>query len=90
MHIEPSTALRKDYSAISRLAHDTSEPIYITVNGKGDLVVMSIEAFERREEEIRLRARLDSAEQSRLMGDTGIGIEEARLRLDALYGNPKP
>lgn len=86
MHIEPSAALRKDYGAISKLAHDTSEPIFITVNGKGDLVVMSIEAFERRDEEIRLRAKLDAAEQSRLNGDAGVGIEEARARLNGLYG----
>ena len=50
MIIKPSAALRNDYTNISNLAKETKEPIYITKNGEGDLVLMSIEAFERREQ----------------------------------------
>ena len=86
MIIKPSTALRNEYGTISDLAHKEDSPIYITKNGEGDLVVMSIEAFERREEILRLRAKLAAAEQSRLSGQPAVSMEESRKRLEAIYG----
>ena len=38
-------ALRNDYGSISDLAHTEDAPIYITKNGEGDLVIMSIDAM---------------------------------------------
>ena len=49
-------------------------------------MVMSIEAFERREEILRLRAKLAAAEQSRLSGQPAVSMEESRKRLEAIYG----
>ena len=86
MIIKPSTALRNEYGTISDMAHEEDAPIYITKNGEGDLVVMSIEAFERREEILRLRAKLAAAEQSRLSGQPAVSMEESRKRLEAIYG----
>ena len=86
MIIKPSTALRNEYGTISDLAHKEDAPIYITKNGEGDLVVMSIEAFERWEEILRLRAKLAAAEQSRLSGQPAVSMEESRKRLEAIYG----
>jgi prevent-host-death family protein len=83
--IKSSTALRNDYLSISELARRTEEPIYITKNGEGDLVVMSMEAFEKREETIRLKAKLEAAENSRLSGDPTVSLEEARRRLKDKY-----
>ena len=86
MIIKPSTALRNDYGSISDLAHKEDIPIYITKNGEGDLVIMSIDAFERREEVLKLRAKLAAAEQSRLSGQPAVSIEESRKRLEEIYG----
>lgn len=86
MLIKPSTALRNDYTSISNLAHAEAEPIYITKNGEGDIVVMSIEAFEQREELYRLKAKLASAERLRADGHEGLSLLESRSRLEKIYG----
>jgi len=45
--IRPSADLRNNYNEISEFCHQYSEPVFITKNGKGDLAVLSIEAYER-------------------------------------------
>lgn len=45
--IRSSADLRNSYNEISTFCHDYSEPVFITKNGKGDLAVMSIEAYEQ-------------------------------------------
>lgn len=81
MLIKASAALRNDCATISVLAKETKEPIYITQNGEGDLVLMSIDAFEKREQMLQLRARVLQAEQERMNGKPTISVSEARKRL---------
>ena len=81
MIIKASASLINDYTAISNMAKETKEPIYITKNGEGDLVLMSIEAFERREQILQLRTKVLQAEQERLDGAGTISISEAKTRL---------
>ena len=45
MYIKPSAAIRQNYNDIAELCKTTGEPVYLTKNGEGDLVVMDIEAF---------------------------------------------
>ena len=45
--IRSSADLRNNYNEISNFCHQYSEPVFITKNGKGDLAVLSIEAYEK-------------------------------------------
>ena len=81
MTIKASAVLRNDYSSISKLAKETSEPIYITKNGEGDGVFMNIDAFERREQALELRLKVLQAEEERLRGEKTRSIQEARREL---------
>lgn len=81
MIIKASAALRNDYASISNMAKETKEPIYITKNGEGDLVLMSIDAFEKREQRLQLRAKILQAEQERIEGAETLSVSQARKRL---------
>ena len=58
MNIRPSAAIRKNYNEISELCKRTGEPVYLTKNGSGDLVVMDIVAFTQRESLLKLKEKL--------------------------------
>ena len=81
MLFKSSTLLRNKNDAISDLAHQESEPYYITKNDVGDIMGTSIEASERREELNRLKAKLAAAEDIRASGHIGVSLEESRARL---------
>lgn len=84
MTIYPSAKIRQDYNYISNLAKETREPIFLTKNGEGDLVVMDIETFNQREKMLKLREELLSIEEERISGRRGISIEDAFEEWDTL------
>ncbi|TDP58465.1 type II toxin-antitoxin system Phd/YefM family antitoxin [Aminicella lysinilytica] len=67
--IRPSTDIRNKYNEISSFCHDYGEPIYITKNGKGDLVVMSIEAYELLSGRAELVSKLNEGIEAADKGD---------------------
>ena len=70
--IRPISDLRNRANDISALCHDTSEPVFITKNGKDDLVVMSQAAYEQLQARLELYAKLEEAEADAERGDRGI------------------
>jgi prevent-host-death family protein len=66
--IRPIKDLRNT-NEISELCHKSGEPIYITKNGYGDLVVMSIETYEKMMGKIELYQKLSIAENQMKNGE---------------------
>ncbi len=61
-HIRPVSDLRNNFADISRTVHESSEPVFLTKNGYGDMVVMSMEAFERHQFDSEVYIKLKEAE----------------------------
>lgn len=82
MKIKPSAAIRQNYNEISELCKSTGEPVYLTKNGEGDLVVMDIEAFARREKMLKLREELLDIEEDRLHGAPDYSVDEVTAMME--------
>jgi len=61
--IRPISELRNSANEISDFCRQTREPVYITRNGTGDMVILSMEEFERQQALIDLYGKLAIAEQ---------------------------
>ena len=84
MNIRPSAAIRQNYNEIADLCRKSKEPVYLTKNGEGDLVIMDIESFTRREKMLKLRENLLAVEEDRAMGRRGCTIDEMDRFLDGI------
>jgi prevent-host-death family protein len=62
-NIRPSAELRNKYNEISNLCKETREPVYITVNGHGDTVILSLEQFNQMQAELELLKMLAESEE---------------------------
>lgn len=76
MNIRPSAAIRQNYNEIADMCRKTAEPVFLTKNGEGDLVVMDIETYNRREKMLKLREKLLAVEEDRMRGSKGYSVDE--------------
>lgn len=81
MIIKASTCLRNEYNEIATLCKEKGVPVYLTKNGEGDLVLMSIDAFEKREKLLELREKLIESESLRLSGAKTYSLDETERHL---------
>ena len=86
MEIKPSTALRNPYNEMSEYCKRTGEPIFLTKNGEGDGVYMSIEAYNKQQKETELMIKILEVELARLHGTKDYTIEELDADLKKILG----
>lgn len=84
MMIKPSTCLRNEYNDISAFCRTQQQPVFLTKNGEGDLVVQSIDAYSFREEMLDLREKLLEAEASRIRGAKTYSLDEVNQQLEEI------
>ena len=82
MNIRPSAAIRQNYNEIADMCRKTAEQIFLTKNEEGDLVVMDIETYNRREKMLKLREELLAVEEDRIAGRNGCTLDELDAYLD--------
>lgn len=75
----------KNTNRISQMCHESHEPIYVTKNGYGDMVIMSIEAYERQMVLAEAEAKLAAAEEQVAAGNV-LDAQKAFAALREKYG----
>jgi prevent-host-death family protein len=60
--IRPVSDLRNNFAEISRAVHETHEPMILTKNGYGDMVVLSYEEYQKVQYEMMVARELRAAE----------------------------
>lgn len=79
--IRPISDLRNKTQEISDLVHKHDEPVFITRNGVGDMVVMSLAAYERTQARLELYRLLDESEADFARGERGITLAAMKKKL---------
>lgn len=79
--IKSITSLRHKTREIASICHDQDEPVYLTTNGEGDLVVMSIDHYDRLKAQVDLFEKLGTAQAQSAAGKKGITHKQMMTKL---------
>ena len=74
--IRPVSDLRNNFADISKTVHETAQPVFLTKNGYGDMVVMSMETFESLQFESEVYFKLQAAEREAELTDKRYSSKE--------------
>ena len=90
MHIiKPISDLRNKANELSKLVHTTHKPVFITKNGEGDMVLMSLAQYGELEQKLQLYGKLAAAETQRAAGDRGRPLSKVMKDLRKRIGEFK-
>ena len=79
--IRPVSDLRNHFADISRTVHETAQPVFLTKNGYGDMVVLSMEAYENLQFESEVYLKLQEAEKEAKLTDKRFSSKEILAEL---------
>jgi prevent-host-death family protein len=84
--IKSISSLRNKTREIASICHEDDEPVYLTTNGEGDLVVMSISHYERLQAQAELFEKLAVAQAQAASGRKGIAHADMMAKLRRMKG----
>ena len=84
MIIRASADIRQRYNVVSEQCKETGQPIYLTKNGEGDLVVMDIAAFEKDRQILQAQQLVLESIATRLSGAKSLSIKESKELVKAM------
>lgn len=84
MRITTSDGIHLKYEEAVKKCKGSGKPIYITKNGKSELVVMDISSFEKREQELQAQQLVLEAFAARLTGEEGYSLDKSRNLINKL------
>jgi prevent-host-death family protein len=79
--IKSISSLRNRTREIATICHKQDEPVYLTTNGEGDLVVMSISHYERLRAQVDIFEKLGVAQAQSAAGRKGITHRQMMTKL---------
>jgi prevent-host-death family protein len=87
--IKPISDLRNNFNQISELCHKEQQPVFITKNGEGDMVVMSLALYEQQQSLLELYQKLGEAEAQSLAGMPTISHHDLMKKLKDEFNEQK-
>jgi len=78
-NIRPVSDLRNHFAEISRQVHDGDEPVFLTKNGCGDMVMLSIETYRKLQYDAYIYLALREAEKEAALPQNWISDEDMRV-----------
>lgn len=84
MIIMPSAEIRLNYNSVVEKCRETGQPVYLTKNGFGELVVMDIKSFEKRQQDLAAYKLVLDSITERLAGSKDYSLDELKDMMQSI------
>lgn len=81
-----SADIRQNYNNVVEKCKESGQPVYLTKNGQGELVVMDIGSFEKKEQELRAQQAVLESIAARMAGEKDYSLEESKKIIYKMIG----